>query len=559
MFYSETVRDKRFYNNDLFRDYIFDYKALEDFFDYSHEGTDGIIRRIEYVMSAYDREKYSELPGIIRRRNESLGAGELTLKNALGLAKKDTVAVIGGQQPGLFGGPVFVIYKIITVLKLCGHIRKNIGVEAIPCFWNASDDSSLDQADNIGLISGGYRNIRIDAGGIDRDTRLSDIKLHFSAYRGFLEELGTLLSGAGPGSMVHSLIIDCLENISEDVGGGKKAGLSELFSSIILRLFSKWGPVIIDPSDRGFKKMGLDLLKWDISEHRKINELIVSSGRRLEKKGYHAQIKPNREVLDFFLNSGPIRKKIRITGDGRFRIGGNDYGAEKIMETAEQDPSTVSWNVVLRPLVQDSILPVAAAVCGPGEVSYFAQLGGVYRHLGIRMPVIYPRFSATIIEKSAEKTLERSGIKESFTGIGREEAVRLALEKDRDIDIEGIADGLERGLAEKIGIAEGRITGRGLDAGSSFDRIRRNLSKEIKVLKKKLYSALKKQEQDTAGKINRIYMEVFPEDTLQERKINIFYFLSKYGPEIIDGLYDIFRPSRKGHALLYLKEGSKDE
>ena len=85
----------------------------------------------------------------------------------------------------------------------------------------------------------------------------------------------------------------------------------------------------------------------------------------------------------------------------------NECNVFALIKISEDDPGFISWNVIMRPVIQDTIFPVLATVCGPGEVSYFAQISGVYDLMDVKLPVIYPRFSATIIEKNIGK-IERS-------------------------------------------------------------------------------------------------------------------------------------------------------
>ena len=237
------------------------------------------------------------------------------------------------------------------------------------------------------------------------------------------------------------------------------------------------------------------LLKWDIENHKVINELITDKGRKLEKAGYHAQIIPKKDVLDFFINKDNIREKINILPGGSFETGGKEYTGEGLLAATEKHPSSVSWNVVLRPIVQDTVFPVAAAVCGPGEVSYFAQLGEVYSHRGVSMPVIYPRFSATIIEDRIAGLIKRAGITEKHLSLKKEDIVKAVLKSDETESMENLIKELDDSIAKNLRDTENRIRDNKIDPGSAFDRIRRNVANEVKVLSKKLFSALKKQNQ----------------------------------------------------------------
>jgi bacillithiol synthase len=557
-FFTDVIPGDRFYYNRLFHDYIFEYSRLKGFFRYDHESLGSFKERIQEIGKTYDEGYRAASVPILEQMNRRLGAGEKTMQNISRLGKAGSVAVIGGQQPGLFTGPIFIIYKIITILKLSRFIQENTGAEVIPCFWNASDDSSLDQADRLGIAGDPYDEIMLDTSGISQDTRLSHVRLDSSCYEDVIKKMELIMTGTGTGKEW----IRFLKGSLDFLAAGKddnSIGLTDLFSHIILRLFSEWGPVIIDPSDAGLKKLGRSFLEWDMKNHAGVKRSIREKGKSLIDAGYHAQLEPGKDVLDFFINRDGVRSRVSIDPGGKYGSGGEKYSAEGLLEMADRDPSSISWNVVLRPLIQDTIFPVAATVCGPGEIGYFAQLEGVYRLRGIGMPIIYPRLSATILEKKICGYMEKTGIDKDLLALDRQDALEKALKGSQGEDLERIIGGLERDIYSSIENARDNLEKNGLDTLSSFDRIRRNLGKEIKVLSQKLLSALKKQNQLLVKSIDRIYAELFPDGMLQERKANIFYYAGKYGMDIINKLYDSYRPFKKGHILIYPEVRDKHE
>ncbi|TET50952.1 MAG: bacillithiol biosynthesis BshC [Actinomycetota bacterium] len=233
------------------------------------------------------------------------------------------------------------------------------------------------------------------------------------------------------------------------------------------------------------------------------------------------------------------------------------YSGKELTSLADSDPGIISWNVAMRAVVQDSLFPVMAAVCGPGEVSYFAQISGVYDLVNTRLPVIYPRFSATIIEKKISRIIEKFKSMDDLAGNSREEILKKSL-KD-SIGVDDLADGLEKKFEGVIENFEKEVSCAGISTGSSFDRIKRNIRKEVQVLKGKIYSELKKKDQWTGDALDKFYINLFPEGGLQERQINFFYYANKYGIGIMEGLYDSFKPFDFKHKLLYLSQDGKNE
>jgi len=155
MFNTARVKNSRFYYNKLFEDYIYNYPKLKKYFNYDPGDIESYCSRIEKIADSYDNSNRGVLADILRENNKYLGAGDRTLENIDKFACKGSVIIIGGQQPGLFTGPAFIIYKIITVLRLSKYIEEKTGTAVVPCFWNASDDKSSVQIDNLGIIDGG--------------------------------------------------------------------------------------------------------------------------------------------------------------------------------------------------------------------------------------------------------------------------------------------------------------------------------------------------------------------------------------------------------------------
>ena len=206
---------------------------------------------------------------------------------------------------------------------------------------------------------------------------------------------------------------------------------------------------------------------------------------------------------------------------------------------------------MLRPLIQDTLFPVVATVCGPGEVSYFAQIGSVYEYLGIKLPVIYPRFSATVIENKIEKLLKKYRMTDILLSTEKDDVVKLFLRDNKSEKTEVLIENMQEGIDKKIMDAENKIKSFGIDTENNFDRIKRNVNKEIGVLKKKLYAKSKRQSQHTMDDIDKLYLNIFPEGNLQERMVNIFFYMNKHGISMIKDLYDAFLPLDGRHRFLY--------
>ena len=555
---AENSSNGRFYRNKLYMDYIFDFQKLGDYFNHDYREIKSYKKRMAEIEKSYDDDQRKGVVEILNDYNSRLGAGRKTLDNIRKLGESGTAIVIGGQQPGLFTGPLFIIYKIITILKLSSLLNKETGISTVPCFWNASDDSSIRQVDSVRLIADELKKVKIDTSNIKENTRFSNIYIEREKYTKAIEDIRSLLAETDFSSEVLGLLKGSIADKYTDLLDGNRINLPELFSDIILKLFSEYGIVLIDPSDERLKKMGGGFLKKDLEKSASIKEMVNTRGDKLERAGYHRQLDIKQDTLNHFLNVAGIREKIECLPEMDYKVRDKIYSKKELIGVYGDDPGLFSWNVVMRPVIQDTLFPVLATVCGPGEVSYFAQISGVYGLMDVRLPVIYPRFSATIIERNIEKIINKFKSIDKLLETNREQAIKRSLDDSGEISVEDLAGDLEKKLEGVIKDFEKEVSRTNLSVGNSSDRIKRNIKKEVSVLKGKIYSELKKRNQWLEDALNRFYLSLFPGEGLQEREVNFFYYANKYGIGIIDGLYDSFSPFDFQHKLLFLNQDGKN-
>ena len=551
MIESKGINTEKFYYNDLFRDYIFNFENVCEYYQYDYRNIGGYKKRVSDLKTDYNKENRSKIYNILKDYNKNIGCSQKTIENIEKLKSQKSAVIIGGQQPGFLTGPIFIIFKILTILKVSSYFEKELKIPIIPCFWNASDDNSFNQIDNLNVINKEITNIKLDLSDFNPKTRYSDIYLADNRFKGAIEKLESILhSTSFKTEIMHfykNILASALKNCSNTKG---EINVSSFFSAIITRMFSGYGLVIIDPADVELKKLSYNLLEFDMSKHYQISHLINSTGKKLNSCGYHSQLSSTPGTLDFFYCVDGIRKKIYSDSDNLFEISDKRYDKKEFWDLMIEKPAAISLNVILRPLLQDKLLPVLCSICGPGESSYFAQLKPVYNLYGLKMPVIYPRYSATVIEKKIKKLIIKLKITDIELESSKEEIIRQAVSKRLKIDLGKLVPDLESDIQIRLEKLEKSFSDLEMNISYSFDRIKRNIKKEIKVLNKKLYSELKRQNEFIVESINKIYMNIFPDNNLQEREINITSYLNRYGFDFIDDLYYAVKPLDFPHKFL---------
>jgi bacillithiol synthase len=588
MIESMQAQDKKFYYNSLFNDYIFSYKKLKKHFHYDFHDPESFKKRAEHVSETYNNGLRARISDRLVHINKSFGCSESTIKNCESLKDKDTMAVIGGQQPGLLAGPAFIIYKIFSIIKLARYLSDFLSLKVVPVFWNASDDSNFSQVNNTFLLDRELKEVTISPADINLTSelqkdaigfkRFSDIIITESLAAKKIDEFLGFLPETDFKDGIKVFFADCLKRLSEGdsgclnprYGDRIKAGampdhvavynsgpknsfrLNDFFSAIITGLFSKYGLVLIDPSDIELKELSLPILEKDIADHTGIEKSINNSGGKLVKEGYHSQLSADKDFLNFFIVKDGIRQRVKCGKNSLFIIGKNALSADDLKSLIVSDFSKISLNVISRPLFQDLVLPVLATVCGPGEVSYFSQLKEVYDIFGLKQPVIFPRFSATIVESKVRKAVEKAGVGIEVLNHEIKDAVGITLKSRLGIDIEGIIKNLEADILDKAGKAESLMENHGIGCAGYFDRFEENLKKEIKTLNKKISSEAENKNLFLISNIDKIYINLFPKGLLQERVLSIFQYINKYDFKLLDDLYNIIEIENRFHRIIFL-------
>jgi bacillithiol biosynthesis cysteine-adding enzyme BshC len=538
------IESEKFYYNNLFRDYIFNFERVKDNYAYDYRKIDTYKKRYEDVINEYYNNSLRlDVADILLEYNKKLKCSQRTIKNIQSLKEKGSLVIIGGQQPGFLTGSAFIIYKILTILKASIFFQELLKIKVVPCFWNAADDSNFGQVDNLNILEKELKSITLDLSNIKDikpGTRLANIFIPCEYIKEKLIEVLSLLKPTEYSDKIRVFLLDCLEISSKSFSNASgMLNFPSFFSVLISQMFSEYGLVVIDPSDIRLKKFALDLINYDLDNFSSINGLINDEGEKLISEGYHAQINFDKSSPNFFMDDvSGVRQKITKEERNLFQFSEKLWARNDLANMIEKHASDLSLNVVLRPIFQDTILPVLCTVCGPGEVSYFAQLNKVYKYLNKKMPVIYPRFSATVIENKIKKTLGNFNIDVNDLEFDKDKLLKKIINKNLDNNLDKTLANFEQDLILKLKNLEDFISDNGMETGSSFDRIKRNLASEVVILKKKLYSEYKKKNNYILENLDKIYLNIFPNNNLQERELNIFNYINKYDFSFIDKLYN---------------------
>ncbi|MCL5772084.1 MAG: bacillithiol biosynthesis cysteine-adding enzyme BshC [Actinobacteria bacterium] len=543
-----NITKEKFYYNKLYYDYIFNFEKLKDFYTYDYRLNDSYINRISYIKNSYDHKFREIISNSLLEYNKSINCSNKTIENIKLLKNEDTLVVIAGQQPAIFTGAIFSIYKIITVLNLADYLKKSLNLNIIPLFWNASDDNDLPEVKSIKISESQFEKISLDVPEYLSGFSYSKIILPIDEIENVSRKMIYSLPETDFKKEINKFIEEIIINLRTDK---RKSGISisKFYSLIIAKMFKNYGLVIFDPEIQEIKKLFIKLINFDLDNFNKINSLVEFNGNELISEGYHAQLKLIKNNLDFFLNTENGREKIKSKSEDKnififeksVKTEKNELDKNKLRDIIFKNITDVGLNVVLRPLFQDFILPNIATVCGPGEISYYAQLKDVYTLFGSELPVLYPRMSATLIENKVRKAFLKLNLSYDEIEDNQDNLANKIFQNIAGFNYQIYLENMEKELYAVLQKYVEEIKNHGFDASEAFGRINQNLKKEVEVLGKKIINEYKRKNSFIVETISKIYNNILPDGKLQERVINIFEYINKYGFDLIDNIYLTFK------------------
>src|SRR5439155_22178505 len=307
------------------------------------------------------------------------------------LADRKTVAIVTGQQAGLFGGPVFTLLKALTALKLADQVSRDHGVPAVAIFWIDGEDHDWEEVRSCTVFEHDLKpeTVSLPPRPGAAPASVATIQLDESIVAA-LDELERVL----PATEFRSSL---LAGLHGTYLAGR--GMVESFGRWLERVLGDRGLIVYDSSDPASKPLVGGVFARELSMPGRTAKLAALAGSDLVARGYHSPVQAQDDSLALFHLEGG-RRAIRQQ-DGEFVVGDKNYPAAVLVQEATDRPSGFSPNVLLRPVVQDTIFPTICYVAGPNELAYLGQLRGVYDHFGVPMPLMYPRATATLLDSTA--------------------------------------------------------------------------------------------------------------------------------------------------------------
>ena len=526
----------------LFSDFLADSAKLRPFYTRSIRFEEWIQE--EAATIRYDSSRRQRVVALLERQNRDFGSSAKTLQN-LERLRQGAAAVVTGQQVGLFGGPAFGLYKALSAVKLAAEATA-AGVDTVPVFWLATYDHDLAEVNHVSLL--GPENA------LETLTTSSHAAAGAPVSTVHLgEEILPLLDQAA--ALVGET--EAMTQVRDSYRPGESLGTA--FARLSAKWFADWGVILLDASDAELHRIAAPIYTAAVQQAEKLSTGLTNRGHALEAEGYHQQVKvTNSSVLLFSMQDGARAAIHRRSQNGGDEILiGSEESAERIspaelLDRIQSAPEQFSPSVLLRPIVEDYLLPTLAYVGGAAEVAYFAQAGVVYEALLGRVTPILPRFSATLIEPKIERLLEKHSLTlpDVFGGFEplRQKLAAHSLPGDLQVAFEAARkslDGNLAGIKQKLAALDRTLVDAAETTGSKMHH-------QIE----KLYAQAARAEAQKGALIARhaenLSNALYPLKALQERSVGGLYFLARYGIGLLHQLYDVIHTGCHDHQIVEL-------
>lgn len=443
---------------------------------------------------------------LAKQAAQSNYSSELTASQIDRLSSEDVFTVTTGHQCCLFGGPMYFVYKILSVIKLAQTAQDN-GINAVPIFWMATEDHDFEEINHCWIHDNKLVWKSNQTGAVGRfdlselESTIGDLKGQFK----YQESKQKLISE--------------IQNIYNST-----KTLSEATRDLCYYLFSDLGIVVLDADDAQLKAVFNSSIKKELQESISF-EPVTETSLKLKSMKLTTQVNP-REINLFWMKDGE-RVRIERTETG-FKSADDklEWNTDQLLSMVDTEPNSFSPNVILRPVYQEQILPNLAYVGGPGELSYALQLKTMFKSHGTFFPMLVLRDMALIIETTTVQKLDKLGVSlEDFKKDYHELENKIARNHGSH---ESLVDNPEKTIEQLLEKIQDDLKGFDQTLAQSAETEKKRIIKRLEVLKKKVLKADKRQHQAELEKLRTVADEIFPDGTPQERKVNwLSFFHSK--------------------------------
>lgn len=515
--------EKTGYFTKLICDYVAGDSKLKPLYN-RFPNIEGFKGQLEDKAKSFSEEQRNVLHQSLVHQYEHVETSDRTLKHISLLKEPRTFTVVTGHQLNLFTGPLYFLYKIISTINLANQLKNEFPNENfVPVYWMATEDHDFDEINYFNFKGLKFKWNKNASGAVGRLTTegLDEVFASFAKSIGTSSNADELKRLFEEAYLKHNTLTDATRYLANEI-------------------FKDYGLVIVDGDDVNLKRLLIPYIKKDIFEQIAF-EKVTGTIQEMEKlsSDYPIQVNP-REINYFYLKEG-VRERI-IENKGTFFVNDTDltFSKEELMLEIENTPERFSPNVIARPLYQEVILPNLCYIGGGGEIAYWLELKALFEAMQVPFPILLVRNSALLIaDKQAEK-LKRMNISPSDLFLKQSSLINKKIREISNIDIDFTPQKkvLEAQFKAMYELAE--ETDKSFLGAVKAQEVKQK--KGLDTLEKRLLKAQKRKLKDHVVRMTDIQNELFPMQSLQERKLNFSEFYLEFGDNLLPMLFKALKP-----------------
>lgn len=521
---------------------------IDDLYGYHPEVEQDWEKRLKRLNDSKNvRAAAVDVANVLREYNLKLGAGAEVQASIAAIAEGAPV-IVGGQQAGLWTGPLLVIHKAVSIIGAAKSAGAKLGRKVVPLFWIAGEDHDWDEVNHTYVLTAEQELRKLTAPRPEgARTSVSRTGLPGEEWERLLAELEEAL----PHSEFKPHLLEKLRGWTE-----RSRTLSDLFAFILGYLFEKEGLVLLDADDPNLRRVEGPMFRRIIERNDDLEQAYASSAEQVKRLGYslQADVTPGSANLFLFDSDNGEERTHLYKREGMFqdRKGLSSWSKEQLLQIADERPQLLSNNVLTRPLMQDYLFPVLATVLGPGEIAYWGLTGEAFRLLNMEMPIIVPRMSFTLVEGTVAKHMTKYEL--SFADVMErfEERKEQWLKQQDSLELEqrfgAVKQSFEQAYKPLLDVAASVQPGLAKLGETNMNKI----IEQISYMESKTIDAYNKQFEAAVRQLDRIRLSIHPAGKPQERILTMIAYWNRYGEAWLERLLNAPYSNSGTHAIIYL-------
>lgn len=525
----------------LFSDFLYDPQRVGAFFPWPFRSMcefDSCARLLD--NQEYDRAAMVE---ILRRQNSDYGVDDAAFSNIERLNDARTLTVFTGQQVGLYGGPLYTVFKALGAVGHARLLEEKLQRPVIPVFWMATDDHDFAEVRWTGLPGTDNRARRVSYDPAQIPERIPTSQIIFDDHISDVQESwkAVRLSTEFSPEVDHALA-ECYR---------PGVTMAQAFARWMARAFAGTGLVFFSPADPDAKHLAADLFARELRSPECAAQALELVNMRLVSSGYRLQVSHPPTHTNLFYFNGQ-RVPLDVVREGVIFDGTTERPHATWAELTAKEPENFSPGVLMRPVLQNHLFPTIAYIGGPSEVSYWAQSRSLFEVFGVVQPVVISRPFATLVEQKIKKAVDKLNLTLPEVLTDPEAVVNKVAQRSFPADLAGQFTETRECFAQYLEKLEKTVTSFEPTLQKTFQQGAGKMNAELNALEKKAFQAHKRKNEIIREQVYKIAGHLYPEGKLQERMFGLPYYLNKYGFGLVTYLAERLRLDTGDHQLIEL-------